>query len=53
MDKNYKPIDVEIKLTREEFNKLLNVRQLDRVIFVDDTFRAFTVYNLVADESEV
>lgn len=45
----YKPRTVEINLKREEFNKLLGVRQLDKVIFCDDTFRSFVVYNLVAD----
>lgn len=48
----YKPKTVEIKLKREEFNKLLEVNQLDRVVFCDDTFRCFTVYNLVSDSDK-
>lgn len=49
---SYKPKTVEIKLEKEEFDKLLQVKQLDRVIFCDDNFRCFTVYNLVADDDK-
>lgn len=49
---DYKPKTVEINLKREEYNKLLEVRQLDKVVFCDDTFRCFTVYNLVSDTDE-
>lgn len=49
---NYEPKTVEINLKKEEFEKLLEVKQLDRVIFYDDNFRCFTVYNLVADSDK-
>lgn len=46
----YKPKNVEIILSKEEFEKLKTVKQLDRVIFVDKSSKeCFTVYNLVSD----
>lgn len=46
----YKPKTVEIRLTKEEFEKLKAVRQLDRVVFLDESSKeCFTVYNLVSD----
>lgn len=46
----YKPKTVEIQLTKEEFEKLKTVKQLDRVIFIDESSKeCFTVYNLVSD----
>ena len=46
----YKPKTVEIRLTKEEFEKLKAVRQLDRVVFLDKSSKeCFTVYNLVSD----
>ncbi len=45
-----KPKTVEIRLTKEEFEKLKTVRQLDKVIFLDESSKeCFTVYNLVSD----
>lgn len=45
-----KPKIVEIRLTKEEFEKLKTVRQLDKVIFLDESSKeCFTVYNLVSD----
>lgn len=47
----YKPKTVEIRLTKEEFEKLKTVRQLDRVVFFDESSKqCFTVYNLVSDD---
>ncbi len=49
MSKN-KPITVEIQLTKNEFEKLKTVRELDRVIFLcKENHECFTVYNLVSD----
>jgi uncharacterized phage protein (TIGR01671 family) len=46
----YKPKTVEIRLTKEEFEKLKAVRQLDRVVFLDESSKeCFTVYNLASD----
>lgn len=46
----YKPKTVEISLTKEEFEKLKTVRQLDKVVFLDESSKeCFTVYNLVSD----
>lgn len=46
----YKHKTVEIWLTKEEFEKLKAVRQLDKVIFLDESSKeCFTVYNLVSD----
>lgn len=46
----YKPKTVEIRLTKEEFEKLKTVRQLDKVVFLDESSKeCFTVYNLVSD----
>lgn len=46
----YKPKTVEIRLTKKEFEKLKTVRQLDKVVFIDESSReCFTVYNLVSD----
>ena len=48
-----KPKTVEIRLTKEEFEKLKTVRQLDKVIFLDESSKeCFTVYNLVSDNWE-
>lgn len=45
-----KPKTVEIRLTKEEFEKLKTVRQLDKVVFIDESSKeCFTVYNLVSD----
>lgn len=45
-----KPKTVEIRLTKEEFEKLKTVRQLDKVVFLDESSKeCFTVYNLVSD----
>ena len=47
----YKPRTVEIQLTKEEFEKLKTVNQLDRVIFLDESSKeCFTVYNLTSDD---
>ena len=46
----YKPKTVEIQLSKEEFEKLKTIKQLDRVIFLDESSKeCFTVYNLVSD----
>ena len=46
----YKPKIVEIRFTKEEFEKLKTVRQLDKVVFLDESSKeCFTVYNLVSD----
>lgn len=46
----YKPKTVEIQLAKEEFEKLKTIKQLDRVIFLDESSKeCFTVYNLVSD----
>lgn len=46
----YKPKTVEIRLTKEEFEKLKTVNRLDRVIFLHESSKeCFTVYNLVSD----
>lgn len=46
----YKPKTVEIRLTKKDFEKLKTVRQLDKVVFIDESSReCFTVYNLVSD----
>mgnify|MGYP003106732615 CR=1 FL=1 len=48
----YKPKTVEIRLTKEEFEKLKAVRQLDRVVFLDESSKeCFTVYNLASANS--
>lgn len=45
-----KPKTVEIRLIKEEFEKLKTVRQLDKVVFLDESSKeCFTVYNLVSD----
>lgn len=44
----YTPKTIEIKLSKQEFEKLKAVRQLDRVIFLNkENKECFTVYNLV------
>lgn len=44
------PKTVEIELSKDEFEKLKAVRQLDRVIFLNiENKECFTVYNLVSD----
>jgi hypothetical protein len=46
----YKPVTIEVKLSKEEFEKLKKVRQLDRVLFLcEEKHECFTVYNLVSD----
>lgn len=48
----YEPKTVEISLSKEEFEKLKTVNQLDRVIFLDESCKeCFTVYNLVSDKA--
>lgn len=47
----YKTKTVEIRLTKEEFEKLKTVNQLDRVVFLDESSKeCFTAYNLVSDK---
>lgn len=46
----YKPVTIEVKLSKEEFEKLKKIRQLDRVLFLcEEKHECFTVYNLVSD----
>lgn len=50
----YEPKTVEISLSKEEFEKLKTVNQLDRVIFLDESSKeCFTVYNLVDNPGEL
>lgn len=46
----HEPKTVEIQLAKEEFEKLKTIKQLDRVIFLDESSKeCFTVYNLASD----
>lgn len=48
----YEPKTVEISLSKEEFEKLKTVNQLDRVIFLNESSKeCFIVYNLVSDKA--
>lgn len=50
----YESKTVEISLSKEEFDKLKTVNQLDRVIFLNESSKeCFTVYNLVDNSDEL